>query len=69
MAEPTLAEQMVTKYRAALPDAPAGVEEVTVDGNRIKLADLKRKCDRWKRQYDREQGTRPRAARIVTGDR
>jgi hypothetical protein len=42
MAEPTLAEQMVTKYQAALLDAPAGVEEVTVEGNRLKLADVKR---------------------------
>jgi hypothetical protein len=66
MADPTFAAQMLAKYQQLLLDN-AGSTMVTVDGQTVQFADLEAKYRYWQGQVNRENGTRPRAAKINLG--
>lgn len=57
-AEPTFAEQMVSKYEALLL-ACAGATSINTDGETLSLANLEDKHRYWKSIVAREQQTRP----------
>ncbi len=63
MADPTFAEQMVTKIQGLLLKL-GGLESATIDGVSHKYADLKRELAYWEKKVAREAGTCPPIATI-----
>ena len=64
--EPSFNQQMVTKLQALLLKN-VGVQSVTVDGVAVSYADLQRELDHYEARLARENGTKPRIARINLG--
>ncbi len=59
----TFEEQMIEKLQTLLLANP-GVEEVVVDGQRVKYANLTAQLDYWQRRVNEAGGMRPRASSI-----
>jgi hypothetical protein len=55
---PTFNEQMVTKLKALLL-LSAGMDSVTVDGQVVRVRDLKKELEYWEAEVADEDGTNP----------
>jgi hypothetical protein len=58
MSEESFAEQMVTKIQELLLES-GGLKSITVDGQTVSVADLKKDLEYWEGRVSSEDGTNP----------
>lgn len=63
---PTFAEQMLAKIEAVLLEA-AGVKSAVIAGQTVSYDDLIAQRDHWRREIQKERGTRPLMVEVHMG--